>query len=1096
MPVLDYQISTTGLISNVSGQGRLSSQLPAFIYITTNDILNDVLISGYLNELRATYQVQFSNFQMALVYTVDSGPVLLRILISGNNVDLENPSVSGSVFGPGSSTNNALARWSGTTGTQLSNSGAILDNSNNLILNSLTLTIPLAFTSGGTGLSTIAQGSILYSASANSIAELVKDTNASRYLSNQGAFNAPLWAQVNLVNGVTGNLPVTNLNSGTGATASTFWRGDATWGALTSSITGTANQVLVNATSGSPVTGAATLTLANNAILPGTGGITLPQGTTAQRAGAAGTIRFNSQNTVFESTADGITWDTIETSAIGVVSVTGTTNRITATPTTGNVIVDLSSSYVGQSSITTLGTITTGTWSATTIATIKGGTGLTAYTTGDTLYASATNVLSKLAGNITIVKQYLSQTGDGAVSSAPAWATISGSDVTGAALTRVNDTNVTLTLAGAPTTALLNATSLTLGWLGQLGLTRGGTNASLVADNGGIVYSSASAFAILASTVTARQMLQSGASAAPAWSTSTWPATTTINQILYSSSANTIAGLATANKALLTTNATGVPSLTALALDGQIIIGSTAGVPSAATLTQGTGVTITNAGNSITISATGSGGTVTSVTGTANQIDSTGGATPVLSLSSTIVAPGSLAVTSLTASRAVVTDGSKLLTSSATTAAEIGFVSGVTSALQTQINGKISQNGAQIYAASSNGTDSYTITLSPVPSAYVVGMVVNFMADVANTSTASLNCNGLGDIVIRKNLNQVLFSGDIGATQIVEVVYDGTFFQMQSPLGRTSVTSVATGTGLRGGTITSGGTINLSVFNTCNVRLSASTGVAITTSDVTSSTNIYAVPYKGGEIAVYNATTSVWEYFQLASQLTVAIPATGTFTSNAVDVFAFNNNTGTLSLTLETWTNLTTRATALTTQDNVLVLTGFPNARYLGSFRTNASNQVVDSIANRWLWNYYNRVAKAMLATPTGTVTWNYTLTTLRQANASSALQLNFMIGVSEDLVQAQVLTTFDNTNTAEAVVGIGLDSTTTQAANCIYQRGRVTAAAGCSVGAMYNGYPGIGSHSLMWLEASQAVGTTTWFGNVTGGSITGLSGIWGTIYC
>lgn len=45
----------------------------------------------------------------------------------------------------------------------------------------------------------------------------------------------------------------------------------------------------------------------------------------------------------------------------------------------------------------------------------------------------------------------------------------------GAALTKTDDTNVTLTLGGTPTTALLNATSLTLGWTGLLSVARGGT---------------------------------------------------------------------------------------------------------------------------------------------------------------------------------------------------------------------------------------------------------------------------------------------------------------------------------------------------------------------------------------------------------------------------------------------------------------------------------------------------------------------------------------------------------------------------------------------------------------------------------------------
>lgn len=80
-----------------------------------------------------------------------------------------------------------------------------------------------------------------------------------------------------------------------------------------------------------------------------------------------------------------------------VDSVAGTTDRITATPTTGNVVVDIAATYVGQTSITTLGTIATGTWNGTAVGPTFGGTGLTSYATGDLIYASASNTLSKLA---------------------------------------------------------------------------------------------------------------------------------------------------------------------------------------------------------------------------------------------------------------------------------------------------------------------------------------------------------------------------------------------------------------------------------------------------------------------------------------------------------------------------------------------------------------------------------------------------------------------------------------------------------------------------------------------------------------------------
>lgn len=55
--------------------------------------------------------------------------------------------------------------------------------------------------------------------------------------------------------------------------------------------------------------------------------------------------------------------------------------------------------------------------------------------------------------------------------------------ITGAALTKTDDTNVTLTLGGTPATALLQAASITAGWTGTLAIARGGTGAATVAAN-------------------------------------------------------------------------------------------------------------------------------------------------------------------------------------------------------------------------------------------------------------------------------------------------------------------------------------------------------------------------------------------------------------------------------------------------------------------------------------------------------------------------------------------------------------------------------------------------------------------------------------
>ena len=71
----------------------------------------------------------------------------------------------------------------------------------------------------------------------------------------------------------------------------------------------------------------------------------------------------------------------------------------------------------------------------------NGGTGQSAYSTGDTLYSSAANTLAKLAGNTTTTKKFLGQTGTGSASQAPVWEQPAASDITGLAPSATTDTS-------------------------------------------------------------------------------------------------------------------------------------------------------------------------------------------------------------------------------------------------------------------------------------------------------------------------------------------------------------------------------------------------------------------------------------------------------------------------------------------------------------------------------------------------------------------------------------------------------------------------------------------------------------------------------
>lgn len=103
---------------------------------------------------------------------------------------------------------------------------------------------------------------------------------------------------------------------------------------------------------------------------------------------------------------------TISTLTSSVLSVSGTTDRITSTGGV-NPIIDIAATYVGQTSLTTLGTIGTGVWNGTVIDSTYGGTGinnagrtLTISTNSGTINFSTASKTLTIVGN-TAVNQNL-----------------------------------------------------------------------------------------------------------------------------------------------------------------------------------------------------------------------------------------------------------------------------------------------------------------------------------------------------------------------------------------------------------------------------------------------------------------------------------------------------------------------------------------------------------------------------------------------------------------------------------------------------------------------------------------------------------------
>jgi len=157
-----------------------------------------------------------------------------------------------------------------------------------------------------------------------------------------------------------------------------------------------------------------------------------------------------------------------------------------------------------------------------------------------------------------------------------------------------------------------------------------------------------------------------------------------------------------------------------------------------------------------------------------------------------------------------------------------------------------------------------------------------------------------------------------------------------------------------------------------------------------------------------------------------------------------------------------------------------------------AASKCQDTIARRFLWNYYNRISKKIKAIDT-TGSWTYTTETWRPANNNTTDgvgRVSFIIGAQEVLVKADSWMQAVNTDVnVPFMTAIALDVTNSYTGTDLFERVYGAAGAKFLLPANFSNYVAVGLHFLQRMEISAANGTTTWYGKSTGDMQTGLLG-------
>ena len=401
----------------------------------------------------------------------------------------------------------------------------------------------------------------------------------------------------------------------------------------------------------------------------------------------------------------------------------------------------------------------------------------------------------------------------------------------------------------------------------------------------------------------------------------------------------------------------------------------------------------------------------------------------------------------------------------------------------------IDDNGALSFAASTELTiASDAVTLTAGKNVYSIDTEANAASD--NLATITLDSSGREArflILKAENVARVvtvkhgtgnihLKGGDFAmsdADHRLMLYRDGTTWY---ELARSSAAAAG------------GGTVDPA---TNGFRLTLTTNVPVTDSDVTGAGTLYLTPFKGNAIALYDG--AAWNVRQAAQQ-SLALTLTS---GKPYDVFVYDSS-GTPTLEVLVWTNDTTRATALVLQDGVLVKSGATTRRYVGSLYASGTNTTEDSAAKRYLFNYYHQAPRHLRRIDT-TDSWTYTTATWRQANNSTANQVEIMNGYIVGSVDVMLFTYVSNSSgNVNLYCGIGEDTVSAPTGTGSTQVGNQVAKSAASPATQLlqaisrlHKTPAVGRHYYAALENSGAVGTTTWYGDNGGELGSGLVGMW-----